>query len=139
MARTLPAGGRTSRDAAAYDGAMPRRQLPSDFAWYTPTWDLQARSLRIGHQWGMEIAYVSMRADGRTWLSSVNRHRGPGLRRHAVSSSQAIAMKWAGLWAAAHAHRLREMAVEWEKPKGKWVAFRRGGEPPAAPEFPESI
>jgi hypothetical protein len=71
---------------------MPR-QLPPDFAWYVPSWDLQARSLRVGHQWGMEVAYVSMRADGMTWLSSVNRHRGPGLRRHAVSSSQAIASR----------------------------------------------
>src|SRR5881392_1257066 len=104
---------------------MPR-PLPPDFAWYTPTWDRQARSLRIEHEWGLEVAYVSMRADGLTWLSVVNRHRGPGLRRYAVTRSCATATRWASCWAAARADRLRELAAEWEKPKGKWVAFKRG-------------
>ena len=99
--------------------------LPPDFAWYTPTWDRQARSLRIGHEWGLEVAYVNMRADGVSWLSSVNRHRGPGLRRHAVAKTCETAMRWASCWAAARAERLRDVAIERERPKGKWVAFKR--------------
>jgi hypothetical protein len=101
------------------------RPLPPDFAWYTPTWDRQARSLRIGHEWGLEVAYVNMRADGVSWLSSVNRHRGPGLRRHAVAKTCETAMRWASCWAAARAERLRDVAIERERPKGKWVAFKR--------------
>lgn len=104
---------------------MPR-PLPPDFAWYTPTYDRMARSLRVSHEWGMEVAYVNLRADCETWLSTVNRHN-PDWRRRpfAVALSCETAMRWASCWAAARAERLRAAAVERERPRGKWVAFTR--------------
>ena len=120
----LVRSGRIAGDAHVYDDWVPH-PLPSDFPWFTPMWDPQARLLRIEHGWGMEVAYVNMRADGATWLSVVNRHRGLGLRRYAVAHSCETATCWASCWAAARAERLRETAIEWERPKGKAVAFKR--------------
>ena len=59
----LVRSGRIAGDAHVYDDWVPH-PLPSDFPWFTPMWDPQARLLRIEHGWGMEVAYVNMRAHG---------------------------------------------------------------------------
>jgi hypothetical protein len=72
--------------------------------------DERNRSLILGEGWGVEVALVNVRADGTTWLATVNRHRTShvGVRTgHGIHQSRDAAMRMLTRWAWAHADRLR--------------------------------
>lgn len=93
---------------------MPGRPLPDDLAWYrvdASGEDFGTRALRLGGYWGMEVAIVTCRVDGKGWGSTVNRHR-ESPRPFVLAPSQRLAMRWAERWALARLDLLRAAATE---------------------------
>lgn len=93
--------------------------LPNGFEWFTDEFD--RRLLCVGGRYGTEIARVGRRADGTSWLLTVNRHLEWERRPWAVMPSAASAQRSVSRWAMARQHQIRaDLAIQAARPPGPW-------------------
>lgn len=93
--------------------------LPEGFRWYRHLVggrDFGDVSLRLGGAQGFELALVTLRVDGASWLSQVRRWAYPF--PHAVTRSRRLAIYWAERWTTANEEAIWRAMREYEKRNG---------------------